>query len=50
MRGSWWIFVDVTTNVTSMAHLTRKPRSKYLRVSETSTAGSAENRQDTLIV
>ena len=29
MRGSWWIFVDVTTTVTSMAGLTRKPRSKY---------------------
>ena len=29
MRGSWWIFVEVTTTVTSMASLTRKPRSKY---------------------
>jgi hypothetical protein len=29
MRGSWWIFVEVTTIVTSMASLTRKPRSKY---------------------
>jgi integrase len=29
MRGSWWIFVQVTTTVTSMASLTRKPRSKY---------------------
>src|SRR5580692_3162130 len=29
MRGSWWIFVEVTTAVTSMASLTRKPRSKY---------------------
>jgi hypothetical protein len=29
MRGSCWIFVDVTTLVTSMASLTRKPRSKY---------------------
>src|ERR1700680_812695 len=29
MRRSWWIFVEVTTTVTSMASLTRKPRSKY---------------------
>jgi len=29
MRGSWWIFVAVTTPVTSMACLTRKSRSKY---------------------
>src|ERR1700722_4282361 len=29
MRGSSWIFVEVTTNVTTMASLTRKPRSKY---------------------
>ena len=29
MRGSWWILVEVTTTVTSMASLTRKPRSKY---------------------
>ena len=29
MRGSWWIFLEVTTTVTSVASLTRKPRSKY---------------------
>jgi integrase len=29
MHGSRWIFVEVTTAVTSMASLTRKPRSKY---------------------
>src|ERR1700733_6188404 len=29
MRGSWWILVEVTTTVTGMASLTRKPRSKY---------------------
>jgi len=30
MRGSWWIFVDVTTAVTSMASLTRKAPKQVL--------------------
>jgi hypothetical protein len=47
MRGSWWIFVEVTTVVTSMTGLTRKPRSNIgLRVSETSTVSSAEDPRD----
>jgi hypothetical protein len=50
MRGSWWIFVDVTTTVTSMAGLTVSREANIgLRVSEKSTAGSTENRRETLI-
>jgi hypothetical protein len=47
MRGSWWIFVEVTTTVTSMASLTVNREANIgLRVSETSTVSSAENRRD----
>jgi hypothetical protein len=50
MCGSWWIFVDVTTNVTSIANLTRKPRSKIFECFRDINGRQApENRQDTQI-
>jgi hypothetical protein len=47
MRGSWWIFVEVTTTVASMASLTVNREANIgLRVSETSMVSSAEDPRD----